>query len=416
MADKRMDVVIVGAGLAGLLCATTLERRGYHVQVLESSDRVGGRVATDVIDGFRCDRGFQLLNPAYPAAKRFIDLDALDLRTFDAGVAVAGNGGVKVLADPRRAPHLLVKTLTSGYLNPVELIHLARWVAPSLGRVQKLLASPDSDLASSLDHAKVTGRLRSRILEPFLTGVLAEAGGTTSANFTRLVLRSFLLGTPGVPALGMAALPAQLAAQLENPVLLGTRALAVQSAPDGPLVRTAAGQFAARAAVVAADPVGASMLLPVPAPSMKGLTTFWFAVPEVPSKLNLLFVDGRGPRGGPVVNTAVMTHAAPTYAPPGRHLVQATQLLTQHSDERQAREHLSRIYSTSTRGWDLLIRHDVVGALPAQPAPLDYRQPVDLGDGLFVAGDHRDTGSIQGALVSGRRAANAVTALLRGHR
>lgn len=414
MGENRPDVVVIGAGLAGLMCATTLESRGHSVEVIEAGDDVGGRVRTDVIDGYRCDRGFQLINPAYPAVKRFIDGTALDLRTFEAGVAVCGHGGVKILADPRRSPRLLGKTLTSGYLSPVELARLGRWVAPSLGSVHRLIASPDADLGRSLDHAKVTGRLRHEVLEPFLTGVLADDSGTTSANFTRLLLRSFLLGTPGVPALGMAALPAQLSARLQRPVDLAVRAGQITGSDGARVVRTDQGDRSARVVVVATDPVTASSLLPIPAPMMKGLRTYWFSTPEAPTGSNLLFVDGRGRAGGPVVNTAVMTHAAPDYAPDGRHLVQATTLLPDESDESGVRRHLARMYSASTTDWDLVIRHDIPGAQPTQGSPLVHRQPVDLGDGLFVAGDHRDTASIQGALVSGRRAANAVIAHL-GH-
>lgn len=418
--------MVVGAGLAGLLCATTLESRGYSVQVLEASDGVGGRVRTDVVDGHRCDRGFQLLNPAYPAIKRFIDIDALDLQAFGAGVAVAGQHprgpGIRILGDPRRAPQLLLKTLSSGYLNPIELARLARWAAPALGSVPKLLAAADSGLAESLDRGKVTGRLRHEILQPFLTGVLAESDGSTSANFTRLLLRSFLLGTPGVPAQGMVALPAQLSAKLTTPVLLGVRVNEVRTGISGPKVQTEDGEFCAAAVVVAADPPSAAQLVPLAAPKMKGLRTYWFSMSTAPTTSNLLHVDGRGPSGGPVVNTAVVSNAAPSYAPAGRHLVQATCLLSQDTEvsataaEPAVREHLARIYGASTTDWDLLIRHDIQAALPQQLPPLAARRSVDLGSELFVAGDHRDTGSLQGALVSGRRAANAVSKVLRAGR
>jgi len=422
MPTSQPDVLIIGAGLAGLMCAVTLEERGFDVQVIEASDGIGGRVRTEVIDGHLCDYGFQLLNPSYPAVKRFIDVPALALGTFDAGVAVAGRGpGIRVLADPRRAPHLLPKTLLSGYLNPVELFRLARWAAPSLGRVRSLLARPDTELARSLDLAKVNGRIRAEILQPFLAGVLADQKFVSSANFTRLLLRSFLLGTPGMPAAGMGALPAQLADQLSRPPQLGVRALAVHASSGGPSVRTDRGDLTAKTVVVATDPVLASALLPIAPVKMKGLNTFWFSTPEPPTNLRLLFIDSAWPSSGPVVNTAVMSHAAPTYAPAGRHLLQATTLMPDEGYlegasvnlEHRVREHLSRIYGTSATGWDLLVRHDIPQALPAQGAPLEHRARISFGDGLFVAGDHRDTSSSQGALVSGRRAANAVSLSLR---
>lgn len=420
MTNRRADVVVIGGGLAGLLCAVTLETRGFEVELLESSDGVGGRVRTDVIDGFRCDRGFQLINPAYPAVRRFVDVRALKLRRFDAGVAVAGARGLTVVADPVRAPQLLGRTLRSGYLRPLQLLRLARWAAPAVRSVPRLVNSADAELFASLEMARVDGRIRREILEPFLAGVLADADGHTSAIFVRLLLRSFLLGTPGVPAAGMVALPEQLAGRLACRPRFGVPALDVRDTADGPVVRTPGGDVRGRAVVVATDPATAGRFLPVTVPRMKGLRTYWFSAAEPPTSLRLLVLDSGYRAAGPVVNTAVMSNIAPEYAPAGCHLVQATTLLpdgsgpSAGSTEREVREHLSRMYGVPATEWGLITRSDIDAAIPDQPVPLDHRRPVTLGNGLFVAGDHRDTASIQGAVVSGRRAANAVGAYLTG--
>lgn len=116
--------------MAGLRCASVLEHAGLSVTVLEVSDAVGGRVRTDVIDGFRCDRGFQVLNPSYPQVKSGIDIDALDLKRFDAGLRVRTSYGVETIADPVRAPHLLPATLSSGLLSTRDLVGLGRWLGP----------------------------------------------------------------------------------------------------------------------------------------------------------------------------------------------------------------------------------------------------------------------------------------------
>lgn len=428
MSADDADVVVVGAGLAGLACARTLERAGLSVVVLEAAPEVGGRVRTELVDGFRCDIGFQLVNPAYPAVRRLVDVDALRLRTFEPGVAVRrhdGPGGLAVLADPRRAPRLLPPTVRSawraGYLDPVELLSLARWAAPALGNPRRLLSGPDTTLAASLDAAGAGGALRREVLEPFLSGVLADDTGASSAAFVRLLVRCFLLGTPGVPAGGMGELPRQLAAGLHRPVRCGTAVEEVHAGgggAGGPSVRTASGPLRSRAVVVATDGPDAGALLGSRlgdrrAETMNGLRTWWFATPRAPSPERMLVVDGRR---GPVVNTAVLSAVAPAYAPPGRSLVQATTLLPTEADERVVRRELDRLWGTSTSDWELLVRHDVARALPRQLPPLQPRRPVALGDGLFVAGDHRDTASQQGALVSGRRAARAVLLELAGRR
>ena len=275
-------------------------------------------------------------------------------------------------------------------------------------------AAPDTALAESLDAARVRGRLRRSVLEPFLAGVLAEDDQRTSAAFALLLVRSFALGRPSVPALGMQAMPDQLAAGLSPGAL--RCGVEVHSAAPG-AVATSAGTVHARAVVVATDPPAAERLAGVRSPAMKGLTTWWFTPPagaEPPTRRPLLHLDGD--RRGPVVNTAVMTTVAPEYAPPGRHLVQATEVgaagaesaADAHEAEHRVRTHLRLIYGADPRAWRLVARHVVRHALPEQPPPLQARRPVDLSGGLFVAGDHRDTASIQGALVSGRRTADAV--------
>lgn len=408
------DVLVVGAGLAGLRCAIRLGELGHHTIVLEASDTVGGRVRTDVIDGFRCDRGFQVLNPAYPAVRRWVDRDALALQPFGAGIMVRNDDGLQVVADPVREPRLLLHTLRSGYLRPGELAALSRWAGRVLVTPQAVMRQSDTTLAASLDAAGVVGRLRREIFDPFLAGVLVDSHGASSANFAKLLVRMFALGRPGLPEHGMGALPAQLAAGLPA-VRLGTRVEAV-TANGGLEVGVVAGgsAFRARAVVVATDPASAARLTPLPEPETKGLVTWWFEAPQAPSTLPLLAVDGRrsGPTPpGPVWNASVVSAAAPSYAPRGRHLVEATCLLDRpdgDASEADVLRHVGEIFGRSTSGWRTVIRHRVPLALPAIPPPLRARETVTLGNGVFVCGDHRDTSSIQGALVSGNRTAETV--------
>jgi glycine/D-amino acid oxidase-like deaminating enzyme len=408
---NRIDVVVVGAGLAGLTCAARLEQRGIDVRLLEAADAVGGRVRTDVVDGHLCDVGFQLLNPAYPAVQELVDVDALHLQPFAAGVRVRRGGGAVTLGDPRREPRLLAATLRSGLLRPVELAGLARWAAPILGGERRIMARDDVTLAESLDAAGVHGPLRERVLEPFLAGVLADDTGATSARYARLLIRWFLLGTPALPRDGMRALPAQLAATLTRPAETGARVVGIDRTSDGVTVRTASGSIDARAVVVATDVDDATGLGVVPAAPTGGLVTWWFSTPAGMPQDRLLVVDGDR---GPVVNSAVVSAAAPSYAPPGRDLVQVTTLAGAGLSDAAALAEAGRLWRADTDGWDLLVRHDVTRALPRSIPPLDLRRPSDLGGGVFVCGDHRDTPSIQGALSSGRRAGDDVAAVLGG--
>ena len=403
------DVVVVGAGLAGLRCAQQLTEAGRDVAVLEAADVVGGRIRTERIDGFLVDRGFQLLNPAYPAVRRWVDVDALGLQPFGAGVAARTETGLAVLGHPLREPALLPQTLRAVVRRPREVAALARWAAPLLRprrgtSLEEVLGSrADVDRCTALDAAGVDGLLR-RVVDRFFAGVLLEDDGSTADRFALLLTWMFATGVPALPRAGMTALPAQLAATLGDRVHLGERVHAV----TGTSVGTDAGSWTADHVVVATGAAAAAELTTVPATPTKGVVTMWWAAPDAPDT-DLLHVDARRTPTGPLVNAAVVSRAAPSYAPPGRHLVEGSALIGpgRHTDEASMRRHAGDLLGADPRAWEVVVRHEVPDALPAQPAPYVSHQPLRVGD-VIVCGDHRDTGSIQGALVSGQRAAEAI--------
>lgn len=396
MTGERCDVVVVGAGLAGLRAARILVRRGLDVVVLDAADRPGGRIATDVVDGFRLDRGFQVLNTSYPALRAVSDLSRLDLLPFVPGAAIRGaDERLHTFGNPLRRPGLAWPTVVDGLLSPLAKAKLVAWSA-------RVVASPPARTARGIDRTAVrdfaaaglAGPVLEQFLRPFLSGVLGERDLTTSAAYVRLVWRGFALGTIAVPAQGMGALPAQLAADL--PIRFGQRVTRVASG----VVETADATFAARAVLVATDPVTAAELLPgLPTPAMRTLTTYHHAPSTVPAGEPILHLDATG---GPIANTVVM---------PGQALVSST-VVGPALPEPDVRRELARLYGVTTEAWQLLRIDEITAALPVLPAGRPLRRAVELGDGLFVAGDHRDTPSQQGALVSGRRAAQAVAAHL----
>ena len=411
MTTDDTEVLVIGAGLAGLRCAGVLAAAGRHVAVWEGSDAIGGRVRTDVVDGFRCDRGFQVLNPAYPELKRAIDVSALQLQSFGAGVAVRRAEGFAVLAHPLRSPSRVPAMLSSGVLGVKDVAAVARWALPALRpKALKLPPRPDSSLRSALDGAGVSGEVR-RVIDRFLAGVLLEDAGSTSNAFALLLVRMFALGVPALPADGMQALPRQLAMGFENSIVLQRRVTELRRDGSDWLASDGTHRIRARHVVVATDPVTAAELADVAAPSMHGVVTDWWAADEVPEGPPMLWVDGRPDAPGPVLNTAVISSAAPTYAPAGRHLIAASALLAsdgQTPAESVVRAHAANILGADPARWSLLTRHVVPHALPGQMPPLAVRRAIRTSDGKWVCGDHRDTASIQGALVSGRRTAKAI--------
>jgi phytoene dehydrogenase-like protein len=404
-----VDVVIIGGGLAGLAAARRLDRAGVNWLLVEAADRIGGRVATDVVDGWRLDRGFQVLNTAYPRVPALVDIDALDMRYFTSGVLVRRGSGLHRLENPLREPLSAAKTLTSGVGSLADRLKFAA-LATRYATLppSRLLDAPETTTQEALRRAGLSHRMIEEVLRPFLSGVFADRALDTSSHVLAMVLRSFARGRIGVPASGMAALPAAVAGPLPYPQLLvGAKTVSV-----GPgMVVTDGGEIRCRAVIVATDPATAATLLPrLPVPDMRGLTTYYFGADQAPIDEPTLLLDGD--RREIVANTVVMSNAAPEYAPAGKSLIAASSVgvsAPSGASEAVIRVELARMYGVPTEDWELLKVVTLPHALPAANVPqAQLRKPVALGDGLFVAGDHRDSPSIQGALASGWRTAGEV--------
>lgn len=388
------DVLVVGAGLAGLACAQRLVDRGRDVIVLESADRVGGRVTSDDVDGFIVDRGFQVLNPAYPSLAEVVPVGRLGLRPFPRAIAVRRTDGLSTLKDPTRDPTALAGDLSSG------LVTLG---SAGLGAFFARAAAVDEPYRRAFDVARFTGPLRDEVVEPFLAGVICEDQGATSSRFVSWLLRLFAQGTPGVPARGMRALPELLARGLD--VRLNTPVTEVASGT----VRTDGGAFAARSVVLAAGP-GCAHLAPSASVEWHGTRTFWFACDAAPASDARIHVDGR--RTGPVTTTCVTSLAAPSYAPDGRHLVPALTLTERGvASEQDVRSHLTEIYGVPTDGWEVVAVHDLPHTVPAVRPPYDTGRRVERRDDrTLICGDLMGNASTEGALASGLAAADAILA------
>ncbi|MFD0319038.1 NAD(P)/FAD-dependent oxidoreductase [Streptomyces flavalbus] len=409
--DRRVpDAVVVGAGLAGLACALDLCRAGWRVVLLEASDGVGGRMRTDRRDGFLLDRGFQVFNTSYPQVKRRLELRRLRLRPFTAGLVAHTPGGPVRLADPTREPRAVGTLLPGRVLSARDLAALAALtVRDAVLPVSATARRRDRPTSEALSGLGLSDAVIADVLRPFLSGVFLEDRLETSARFFHLVWRSMVRGSLCLPADGIGAVPAQLAEGLPGGVLrLGTPVAEVTDA--GVLLRDGS-EVPARTVVVATDPATAATLLPgLAVPDTRTVTTYYHATDGPPLAEPTLMVDSTGT----VLNTCVLSEVAPTYAPPGTGLVSTSVLGTDPPGRAEAvLRRLAEMYGTDTGGWRQVAAHTVEGALPAMPPPWPLSRTTRLGPGRYVCGDHRATGSVQGALASGARAAREVTADLR---
>ncbi|MGA1052625.1 MAG: NAD(P)/FAD-dependent oxidoreductase [Ilumatobacteraceae bacterium] len=397
-------VVVVGGGLAGLSCAVQLHRAGRPGRVLEASDGIGGRVRTDLVDGFRLDRGFQVMLTAYPEAHRQLDMAALDLRAFDPGARVQLGSKASVLADPLRAPTRLIDSALSpaasiaDKLRILQLRRRVRAVHPAM-----LLRGPDLPTREALVAAGFSERILERFFAPLFGGIQLDPGLDASSRMFDVIFRMLADGDSAVPSSGMQEIPDQLAARLPDGAIETGRTVLGVTADS---VRTDDGAVAASNVVVAVEGPAAVDLLGLPPVGSKSVGAVYFATDEPPIDDKLVVLDGRG---GPVLNAAVMSNVAPSYAPTGRHLVVAAMPQIIDGDlESVARRSMREWWGTQVDTWEHLRTYRITHGQPDQTPPFHPKRSVTTDLGVFVCGDHRDTASIQGALYSGRRCAEAV--------
>ena len=417
MLPSKCDVVVIGAGLAGLAAARELTVAGRDVHIIEASDYFGGRVRTDYIDGLRLDRGFQLYNPSYREGARILDLEALQLRQLSAGLIVNIDRKQFRIGDPIREPSWVLDGLQAPVGSTLEKIKFAKYAAKvALGSMKIDEVDQRSDAFLTFAFGK---KMTNRLLRPFLAGVFLEDDLQTSKRFLDLALRAFVRGTPGVPANGMGAIPEQIAAQLTHGTIhLNTKVTSVQNG----LIQTSDGPIAARSVIVATNSRQAQTLIPtLESPRTNSVTTFYHLADCEPHDLtdgrSTLIVDGLRYESAnidssrPLVNSVVLTHAAPSYATDGRVLVSSS-MLGMHDNsksELSARKHLAQLYGVPTDGWTHVATYAIPDALPKMSTPHEMAKSSRFGDGLYLAGDYRNVSSINGALMSGRA---AVTALI----
>jgi phytoene dehydrogenase-like protein len=419
------DAVIVGAGLAGLSCAISLEAAGLTVSLLEASDGPGGRVRTDVVEGFRLDRGFQVMLTAYPEAKRLLDDNALQWKKFEPGALVWHGGKFHRFADPFRNPIGAARFLFDSIVPVSDKLRVAKLRARvQRGTFEEIFARPERTTRDYLNSIPFSPEIIDRFFEPFFAGIFLERELVTSSRFFEFLFRMFSVGDTVVPAKGMQQIPLQLASRLRPGTLqTGARVSKLTRGPQSFAVEIE-GQpnLEARAVVLAvAGNEGNALLGGVGGWSVPEVrawnqtTAFCYAAERVPVNEPIILLNGEGRAAGPVNNVAIMSAVSSAYAPPGAHLVVAS-VVGDSSAEHEVRAHLRKWFGAVVDSWRLLRTYPIPHALPQQRHAEWEQSPVRLGGtgGVYMCGDYRETASIQGALASGRRASEAVVQDLSG--
>lgn len=373
------SVIVVGAGLAGLTCAIYLQRSGISVTLLEASDRVGGRVKSDRVGGFQFDHGFQVINPSYSEIRRLNALSGIEFnQIFNNLRIIEGESEIKV-----GLGHIS-KTLGIGNLGEkLELINFlaARPKGLTLGECAKNFHS-----------------IYQRVLSPFLRGVFLTNPDSVRADIAQKIIRSFLLGRPGVPSGGVGEFSQALESQIEKIELN----MQVDEIKEGS-VRGNFGVLKCDAVVVATDLTTAAQMLDLGAiPKALSSTTWYHSTTDQLANDKYLALDAKSP----LVNSLVISSVAQAYAPAGVNLISSTTL--DPISESEVRKELTRIWGRDTRNWDLAARYEIKQSLPLRSDLLELDRNPMIGEGIYIAGDHRNIPSQNGAMKSGRLAALAL--------
>jgi protoporphyrinogen oxidase len=407
MSEKK--IYIVGAGLSGLIAALELEKAGLSPVILEASDRVGGRMKTDIVEGYRLDHGFQVLNTAYPEAKRYLDFQALQLKNFDPGAIIFEGKDSYILTDPLRNPLKLVGMAVSRvgtFLDKVKVFTLTQELKKKSS--EEIFAEPSLPTHEYLKKYGFSDAIITNFFRPFFRGIFLEKDLETCSRMFEFVFKMFSQGYAAVPAKGMGQIPEMIKSQLQTTeIRLNTP---VASVEGGKILLADGTQLEADRIIVAVQPdLVMKQLEGQFAPARKVINLYFAAPKSFLGRPMIGLITGQR-----VINNLVfMEDVSKDYVPAGKSLLSVTVLDTELTDKeliKLVQSELEEISGTKADQFKHLKTYLIPHALP-QVGDLKFSIPFTeckVLDQVFLAGDYLLHGSINAAMTSGRTAAEAV--------
>jgi phytoene dehydrogenase-like protein len=409
----KKDVIIIGAGISGLAAAIHLQNKGRKVFLIEASERPGGRIKTDLHQGFRLDRGFQVLLTAYPEAQKILDFEALNLQKMLPGAHVLFDGGSFEVSDPFRRPSALFSTLFApvGSLKDKLLTFLLKKNLQKLS-IDEIFNQPESTSIERIKQYGFSSKMLNRFYAPFMSGIYLENKLQTSSRIFDFVMKMFSEGDAAIPALGMEEIPKQMASKLPEDCFLFNQK--VVDIIDNKVYTEDGNCFEASQVLIATNADELSQrFFPKQNNEKQQVTNVYFEASEAPIKKAIVVLNASEKRKW-VTNLTVISNVSADYAPEGKVLISVScngilDVEDEKIAENMKKELLSWLGDT-VLNWKMLKTYKIQYALPNQNSVVNDLKSSDIQmtESLFICGDHLLNGSINAALKTGRIAAETM--------
>lgn len=411
----KPSITIIGAGISGLTAAVYLHQKGHKVQIIEASDRAGGRIKTDLMDGFRLDRGFQVLLTEYPETKALLDYKKLNLKRFLPGATVLYDGGQFEIADPLRRPTATFATAFAPVGSLKDKINTF-FLKNKLVKISilNIFKQPEIETIAQLKNYGFSPKMINRFYKPFFSGIFLENDLKTSSNMFDFVMKMFSEGDAAIPELGMEEIPKQLVAMLpENSIKYNTKVTTIE---NNKIIFENGSTLEADKIIIATEAIGlARAYISKEKQNFHQVTNVYFEAKIAPTKKAVVVLNAATNKKW-ANNLTVLSNISNQYAPEGKVLISVSCNGIPTIDDATLAENmkteLKQWYGNQVADWKLLKTYRIKYALPNQEKVANelHDSQIKINDNLFICGDHLLNGSINAAMKSGRLVAELIDA------
>ena len=397
------EFLVVGAGLAGLTAAKVLSQSGREVLLLEKSDGVGGRVRTDQYKDFLLDRGFQVLLTAYPELPKHLNLSLLELHSFESGATIFSDGHFSKVGDPFRNVSSIMSTAFTKTIGIQDKIKLLKLRNSLIGRKKIYLQQKDDKrILETFEELGFTSKAINSFFKPLVGGIQLDPSLSGSTRLCFLVLKMLFIGDAAIPSRGMGAISEQLSKQINESSIRLTSS--VDKVEGKKVILESGESFLPSNLIIATEGPATAKLLGQESPLSRSVSCIYFSAPQAPSSSKAILLNGE--KNGPALNVAIMSNISPSYSKNGKALIAVAIPDTIKTDSMEnILIQMRKWFGDSVDSWEHIKTYSIEHGQPDLRPGDPFRKSIKNSEGVYICGDHRDTPSIQGALVSGRRTA-----------